>query len=43
MRLAVWGHPASEFPEGKDGADDIRAWLGKLRDAFSEAGLTDYL
>lgn len=36
MRLAVWGHPASEFPEGKDGADDIRAWLGKLRDAGVE-------
>lgn len=36
MRLAVWGHPASEFPEGKDSLSDIREWLGKLRQAGVE-------
>ncbi len=33
MELAVWGHPATELPAGKDSAADIETWLGKLRDA----------
>jgi len=39
MDIAVWGHPASEFPEGKDSVADIRTWLGKLR----EAGIGKYI
>ncbi len=39
MQLAVWAHPAREFPEGKDSVDDVKAWLDKLR----EAGVTRYI
>ncbi len=33
MQLAVWGHPAREFPEGSDSIAHITTWLGRLRDA----------
>ncbi len=39
MKIAVWGHPHSEFPEGHDSAADIRARLGALR----EAGISAYI
>lgn len=39
MKLAVWGHPATEFPEGRDSTEHIRDWLGQLRGA----GITQYM
>lgn len=39
MILGVWAHPTREFPEGQDSVTDVRAWLGKLRDA----GISVYL
>ncbi len=39
MDLAVWGHPAREFPEGHDSYEDMLGWMSKLRDA----GITIYM
>ena len=38
MKMAAWGHPASEFAAGSDSPSEIAAGLGRLR----EAGVTMY-
>ncbi len=38
MKIAVWGHPASELEPGADSIDHVRDWLGRLR----EAGVSMY-
>lgn len=39
MKMAVWGHPHSEFPEGQDSSAEIRDGLSALR----EAGVSVYI
>ncbi len=39
MKIAVWGHPTSEFPEGSDSLQHVKERLGALRDA----GISAYL
>lgn len=39
MQLAIWGHPYSEFPVGKDSPDDFRRQFARLR----EAGIGTYI
>lgn len=38
MKIAVWGHPASEFEPGADSPAQVKDWLGRLR----EAGVSMY-
>ena len=39
MRIAAWGHPYSEFPEGKDRPDDIK----RMFERWASCGIERYI
>ena len=39
MRIAAWGHPYTEFPEGKDTPDDFK----RMFERWSSCGIERYI